>query len=235
MVDKDHYVFRTEAGYDLPASLSRSIGRVIVRWAYIEHKAQQLVRALAQITHPIGRIVAREPRLEDRITIIEQLAEFRGIELNQDGIASLREGTKLIAAKRHILAHGIWHKERGAWCLEISRGQWEDEDSPTRHKSILPESIPVTENDLAIILDGIGILDELLDIIGLQIFAKIQAPPELHPSQYPHKNPKRDQTALRRASQPQPSQAWAQKAKKLSAAQRRKMALGRAKRKNSDS
>jgi hypothetical protein len=187
--------------------------------------------ALAQMTHPIGRIAAREPRLEDRITIMEQLAEFRGIELNEDVIASLREGAKLIAAKRHAVAHGIWHKERGLWCLTISRGQWEDDDSPTRHKSILPESIAVTVNDLAVIVEGVGILDKLLDIIGLQVSAKIQAPPELHPSQYPRKNPIPDQSASRRVLQPQPSLAWAHKAKKLSSAQRRKMAIGRTKRK----
>jgi hypothetical protein len=36
-----------EPNYDLPASLSREIGRVIVRWAYFENHMQSMIYAVA--------------------------------------------------------------------------------------------------------------------------------------------------------------------------------------------
>jgi hypothetical protein len=227
MAIKGYFYASTHASAELPASLSREIGKIVVRWAYVEHKAQQVIRTLAQLTLPVSRVIAREPRLEDRITIIEQLADFHGISLNSEALKHLREGARLLAAKRHILAHGIWCKMGDVWNVVITRGQWDDDEAPSRHKSILPESMPVSASSLAIIVEGIETLDRLLDVIAINVSAKLQAPPELHPSQFPRTSPKQDRGSSEPASQPQPSPQPALRSKKLSSAQRRKMAIGR--------
>lgn len=191
-----HYYLHGEMSFDLPASHVREIGRIVVRWAYLEHQTQTIIHNLARLTNPFGRIVARQPRLEDRLVMIEQLTELHGIPVNSEILKSLREGTRLISAKRDAVVHGFWHKQPDGWHLGVSRGKWQDADAPTQHKTILPESVVITDAELSVLRDGIEALINLMDVVTRQVLQKLQPPPEVHPEQYHRKN---------RAPNPSPS------------------------------
>jgi hypothetical protein len=109
--------------FDLPATIAREIGRIIVRWAYLETIVQQIIWNLTQVAFPIGRLAVREPRLEDRITLLRNLAEVRGIDLPDKPISTLQTNCRNLARKRDILAHGHWFFEEGQWHVVLSRAK----------------------------------------------------------------------------------------------------------------
>lgn len=192
---------------DLPASHAREIGRIVVRWSYLEHQTQAIILNLARLTSPFGRIVARQPRLEDRLLMIKQLAELHGIAINDDILDRLSDGVRLISPKRDAIVHGFWLKRPDGWHLGIERGKWQDAEAPTKYKTILPESAAVTSTDLATIWKGVDTLIDLMDLVMRQVFEKLQPPPEVHPEQYPRKNRTPNPSASKHASPRRPRRA----------------------------
>jgi hypothetical protein len=188
--------------YLIPTSLSREVGRIVVRWAFLEHTLQQIVWLLMQVSFPYGRIAVREPRLEDRIQIIKTLAELRGIEFDEATVSRLQEDGKLTARSRDVLAHGMWSCINGTWHVMLTRGKWSEDFPHPSSKSVVPEALIVTTQALRAIsadierLIGYGhaLLDHAQTILPI--------PPEVHPELLPRKTSKRSRNPSKLERQP---------------------------------
>jgi hypothetical protein len=145
------------ATHDLPPSLCREIGRIIVYWAYFEHGVQDMVWQTMQISQQVGRIAVREPRVTDRLEMLRDLVKLRKAEWDDDLFKSILERAKLITARRDLLAHGIWGVHPSgpwsmddAWHVQLARGSWPKNMSELIEgsKKVTPEMIPMALSTL---------------------------------------------------------------------------------------
>ena len=104
------------AKYNLPASISREIGQIIVHWAHFEHIVQEMVWQTMQVSQQVGRIAVREPRVTDRLEMLRDLVKLRNAEWNDDLFKSI-----LIAPKCSPHAATCWRTELGA-CIQTLSG-----------------------------------------------------------------------------------------------------------------
>jgi hypothetical protein len=60
------------------------------------------------ISEAAGRIAMREPRVTDRLEMLSSLIELREGVWDVELYKSILARSKILAAKRDLLAHGIW-------------------------------------------------------------------------------------------------------------------------------
>jgi hypothetical protein len=94
--------------YELPASFSREIGKIVVRWAYFEHCVQEMNWGVLNLSPAAGRIAIREPRVTDRLEMLQELIALRKGLWDEELYKSILSRARLASAKRDLLAHGIW-------------------------------------------------------------------------------------------------------------------------------
>jgi hypothetical protein len=138
------------ATYELPADMCREIGRIITHWAYFEYCLQEMNWQTLGITPSAGRVALRAPRASDRLEMLRDLVKLRKGEWDDDLFKSLLERTKLVAAKRDLVAHGIWAHRDDGWYVELSRGAWPKNlrDLVASTKQIDPELKPIDTDKL---------------------------------------------------------------------------------------
>ena len=145
------------AKYELPASISREIGRIIVHWAHFEHIVQEMVWQTMQVSQQVGRIAVREPRVTDRLEMLRDLVKLRNGEWNDELFKSILERAKLITARRDLLAHGIWGehpdpqwRNNEVWHVQLARGSWPKnlKELVAGSKKITPEMVPMERDTL---------------------------------------------------------------------------------------
>ena len=169
----------------LPASHSREIGRIIVHWSYFEHCVQESIWELLQISEPAGRLTVREPRVTDRLEMLRDLMTVYNGSWDRALYKSVYTAASLLAAKRHLLAHGIWfhHKAAGEWHVQLTRGTWPKNiaELEAASKKIIPESVPISLDDLRSATKEIHTL--IADLKRLRASATARPPPlpETHP------------------------------------------------------
>lgn len=192
---KQPVYYNSHARFNIPPYLAREVGRIIVRWAYLEHTVQRIVWLLLQVTYPFGRLAVREPRLEDRISLLRTLAELRGIILDNNILTTIQSRIKKTAPDRDTLAHGIWVPQNGEWRVLLTRGKWSDNEPHPSSKSVVPEALTVTTGALRGIAAHIEQTVELVMAVGDAIQKKLPRPPEVHPERFPRKVPKQSRTS----------------------------------------
>ena len=97
----------------LPPGYSKFLGDIVAGWSLIEHILTGCVYRLLALTPREGRIAVREPRAEDRLTMIQQLAEARGWSSRRIGKRSRRTSReRKEAATRWLTQVGISWKGR---------------------------------------------------------------------------------------------------------------------------
>lgn len=138
----------------------------MVRHAYIEAYLQQLVYLVADIDPMIGRAAFREPRSPDRLGLIEDICDARGIRWDEDARiffkafkADLRQATEI----RDQLAHSRWHydEEEDQWGTENLRGKHPNNDprqGPTGKKRLRPEALVWDAPTLELVVNALEML-----------------------------------------------------------------------------
>ena len=179
--------------FDIPNEITLEVGNLIVRWAYLEHCLQTIVWNLAQVIQPIGRLSIREPRAEERVRLIKDLAELRGIELDETATSAISSQSREIAQHRDLLAHGHWFydDETKNWCVVLSRGKWSDDEPHHRSRSAVPEALNVTDVALQSIVKQLEAVIKLAELLSQQVEQQIEPPQEVPPSQFHRRKPKR--------------------------------------------
>jgi hypothetical protein len=139
-----------KASFALPADMSRELGRVMTRWAYLEHYIQRILWAIAFDSNKdgakLGRLLVREPRIEDRFDMIRDAAIVRKFRFDQELLNSMRKRSIPLNGLRDLIAHGLWTftKEDG-WVVQQVRGKWAKTQNgtfPKGSRRITPESLP---------------------------------------------------------------------------------------------
>lgn len=99
------------------------------------------------LTPAAGRIAAREPRVGDSLEMLNELISLRGGHWDSDLYKSILSRVRLITAKRHLLAHGIWGhlKDRDEWHVQLARGSWPKNlrTLVAGSKKVTPEGVPM--------------------------------------------------------------------------------------------
>ncbi len=139
-----------KARFDLPADMSRELGRVMTRWAYFEHYLQMILWAIVFDGHKdgakLGRLVVREPRVEDRLDMIHDAAIVRKFHFDKILLKSIRKRAIPLNGSRDLIAHGKWTQTtHDGWVVQQVRGKWPKDPSeklPIGRRRIVPESLP---------------------------------------------------------------------------------------------
>lgn len=130
----------------LPATLERQIGRVGYLYTYLENCFTSMIAVILQLNKVEARLVVTSPRVQDRLTVVQDLLALKGIRLNFD-FDGFREELKAINDQRNDVIHGLWLQLPGTrqiW-LRITRGNWKKAQShaPQVRRIIVPQANPV--------------------------------------------------------------------------------------------
>lgn len=113
----------THYSYKIPDELAMEIGKIIVRWSYFEYVICCAVWHLVGVDQVVGRLAIRNPRIDDGIDLIRDLAELKGI--NIDALAELKARAKGISKRRDILAHATFVEDPSdSWHAIDLTGTW---------------------------------------------------------------------------------------------------------------
>jgi len=109
---------------NLPDDVLRLLGLVIVHWSQIEFDLQQTLGVAAGVPYPMAQLTFRDPRATDRLLLIRQALELRGIKPPQT--KRLMEKLEISQRDRNILAHSVWlnHPKTGQLHIRIGWGNW---------------------------------------------------------------------------------------------------------------
>lgn len=96
----------------------------MVHWAYFEQSVRRGVWEVMSINARMGRIGVRDPRIDDRIEMIKDVAFLRKIKIDEDRINDLKSKANEIISWRDLLAHGVWIHHQDQWFLQSIAGSY---------------------------------------------------------------------------------------------------------------
>ena len=178
--------FIATARYDLPNHITTRIGRISVRFSYLEYQLTQSVWLLVGVDYQLGRLVIRDQRPNDRVGLIETLANLKKVKLpSTKDIKDLRRVLAEITEHRNLLVHGLWAQHNdGTWTVQDTSGSRNDQKlSPSKRKRVvLPEASGINFEFLDSLIKeldtAIGKASDLLSIIRSQVPASLDTPPQ---------------------------------------------------------
>jgi hypothetical protein len=112
------------AQYVLPASFSREIGRIMVHWAYFEHVIRHIAWDIIGVDHSMGRIAIRDPRIDDHLDMLVDIAYLKKLSLDATRIGTLKKKASGVQRWRDVLGHGVWLPRGDRWLLQMTSGQY---------------------------------------------------------------------------------------------------------------
>ena len=165
--------------YRLPVAYSTEIGRIITRWAFIEWQLEQITYRVVGVEQKIGRLTIREPRVDARITMIEDVMKLRKITVNTD-FTKLSVGLVQLKNIRDAIAHGIWikHPSIKLPVLQITKGKWSIAAMPNTKRVVEPEGAPVTIEKLREIVGSLKGAALTVSKLETEIAAQLSASPQ---------------------------------------------------------
>ena len=128
----------------LPVAYSTEIGRIITRWALVEHWTRKIVYLLLNLSDEAGRIAVRSGRIGDMITLITDLTELNRIKTGVNW-KNLKKDLQRSESFRNRLAHGIWAKseESNVPILQDLSAAHVESDINLRKAKIYPIAVPI--------------------------------------------------------------------------------------------
>jgi hypothetical protein len=165
---------------DLPASLTREIGRVMVHYAHLEYRMSAITANLLGVSRTEGRMALREPRLKEWLALLVQLMRAKGLE-PQIGIPLLQTVFEQATIQRDQLAHNIWcrnPKYPGRVFLRLIKGSWQPVKGQRGKTSRVtePEAIEYDADDARSLVALIEAAIEKLNELGFQIYCAAGEP-----------------------------------------------------------
>lgn len=196
---------------DLPASLTREIGRVMVHYAHLEYRMSAITANLLGVSRTEGRMALREPRLKEWLALLVQLMRAKGLEPEID-IPTLQTAFEQATIQRDQLAHNIWcrnPKYPNRVFLRLIKGSWQPVKGQKGKTSrvIEPEGVEYDVDDARSLVALIDAAIEKLNELGFQIYCAAGEPlrEPIQLSQPKDHAPDRSRAKPRR--QPRPSRA----------------------------
>jgi hypothetical protein len=160
---------------DLPVSLLREIGRVMVCQAHLEWRLSLILYDLLDLDRTAGRLAVREPRAPEYLDLIQDLMELRQISAAKTDFSALREALVATTNQRDQLAHGIWARPKGSRkvFLRLVKGNWQPEPQSKVKRKIRPEAPEYDITDAASLVALIQETEGQLLNLGAEIDAAL--------------------------------------------------------------
>jgi hypothetical protein len=138
---------------DIPDNYAATVGRIIATWSEVEWMIRSSSYPLLGLTSKEGRVAVRDPRLEDHITMIEQLLSLRGLKI-ESNLPAIQKFLRQLANYRDLLAHGVWMRdENNNLYIQHVSGNWQpDKSGPSISRKISPEGVQVELKTLEMLL-----------------------------------------------------------------------------------
>lgn len=161
--------------YDLPRSYNEQLGRIIVRWGYLEHHAQDIVYWLLGVSPKAGRVAVNEPRLADRIDMIAELAHLYAIKTTPKQVKSLRDKAEDYKFFRDLYAHGLWlyDKKQDRFLVQMTRGAKPNKPPHATkyewNRRIRPAGLPTHDAELEIFVADLDDMRRELELFDQTI------------------------------------------------------------------
>lgn len=194
----------------LPGAYSQQIGRIITRWAYLESRLRQVSCILLRINPPIARLMIRELRASDYITMLEDAMSVFHLSTSVN-LKTLRSGLQTLESNRDKLAHGIWvkHDKTSTPVLQDLSAKHPAGPYQGQKARINPKAVALTIENLRAWATGIATASKLIQKIGREINAQLRASPCKCCGQRPPRRgiPLRNRNSARRLSPRLPSEA----------------------------
>jgi hypothetical protein len=176
-----------KATFDLPATMARDVGRLIVRYAYLEQYLQHVIYMVLGISAGTGRIVVREQgRLTERLDMLLDLIAAKNLTPPDEDFKQLREAIEDAMEIRNLCAHSTWtwSTEHQGWAVLVSRGSWEGiprAERARRNKRLFPEGQIIRHKTLKLYVTGLEALEKAFRRIQANLEAQLQSSPQKHP------------------------------------------------------
>lgn len=149
-----HEAISWKARIDLPEPFLTEVGRVIVQWSFFEQLVQSLVRQQIDLSPPEARLALREPRVTERLELLQDLMTLHQGTWNSELYNSIYTRAKRWATRRDLFAHSIWGRNEttGTWHIQVVRGKWTKhlEEQFRGHRRVMPAALEITINHLLI-------------------------------------------------------------------------------------
>jgi hypothetical protein len=166
------------AEYKLPDEFHLEIGRISVSWAYFENGVRRVIWRLLGVDERMGRVAVRDPRIDDRLEMIADLAFLKQIKIDEKRLQLLKTRANEVLSNRDLLAHGVWVPHQGKWFVQKVSGSYPSEH---RKRRIAPEGMIVDIEGLQTVSNAVEILIEMIKEIGDEIVAQLPQSPEKRP------------------------------------------------------
>lgn len=169
----------SSARYDIPASYCREAGRILVRWAYLEHAVRRLTWDALGVSVQLGRLAVRDPLIEDQLEMLLDIGHIRGFSIDREPIQKLKGRINEISKLRNLLCHGLWIQSSSKWYLQQIGGSYPNNyEAEHKKRRINPEAIEVDLEGLRTVSDGIVLLIKNVATLREYLLAQLQALPE---------------------------------------------------------
>ena len=171
---------------ELPRSLERQVARVIIAWACLEWHITQAAHALVGVGPQTGRIAIREPRMTDRIALVQDLIDHLKVRVDFD-FKSFKRDAGDLAERRDWLAHGISGQSPANWkgfCYDSRRGNGKrcgKTENPEESRRSYPQGLEVTAEDLKTLRLAIEHMICLSDNLTSQVVKVVETLPAKRP------------------------------------------------------
>lgn len=161
--------------YRLPVSYSTEIGRFITRWAHLEWTLSETLYMLMGLNPKLGRIAVREPSIDAHLTMMQSIANLRGIAVSVNW-GKLKTIMKNMESFRNKIAHGIWLKDPSSkWpTIRLVKGTYiPKQGAKPVDARISPASLPVPFSELKNAVRGIDHANQMATAIKREVEAQV--------------------------------------------------------------
>lgn len=194
----------------LPPSVSREVGRVIQRYALLEHRFFILIYGLLRIDQKLGRVAVREARGKDLVDVVRILMEAHGQIPLKPWWQKLHKKMESAATQRDLLAHGIWvrHPTTKQIFLRVTRGNWQPDGAQGKvSRKIKPEGVPFGPTESRAALAVIREISEMQMVLRREVDAWLKASRKKSQPQPPRRPLRQPRSTSTPNTPPPPSQA----------------------------
>jgi hypothetical protein len=129
----------------LPEPYATLTGQIVATWSRVEWLVKASSYPLLGLNSNEGRIAVRDPRLEDHITMLQQLLSLRGLTIKAE-LPIIQRELRDFSGERDLLVHGVWfHDENNTLYIQDITGTWRpDLKSDKVSRRIKPEGVTIT-------------------------------------------------------------------------------------------
>ena len=171
-----YQIERYPARKRLPVGHSTEIGRIIFHFARLEWSLKIISFNLLGINEKQGRISVRNFRVNDFVTMLDDLCKLRGIDPQVDW-TKLQKDLRKHESFRDRLAHGIWmkHEATNIPVIQDISGAYTSGPNVGSKPKIAPLAVPLTTEQLRIIRQNIQFLCKQTELINEKVIGALKA------------------------------------------------------------